>query len=145
MADRFFRKTGAKRFRLAAFLLLSVLFHALLLFFKVDLTGDSGGEELVSIKYYDDSAFAQSSEKRLEEALPEKKKEEDELNKTGQIVDIAKPKIEKKPKKSKFLAEYGFRCRSEHHREGGASAEKACGEHSAEECRCRDRFSRSFR
>lgn len=106
MADRFFRKTGAKRFRLAAFLLLSVLFHALLLFFKVDLTGDSGGEELVSIKYYDDSAFAQSSEKRLEEALPEKKKEEDELNKTGQIVDIAKPKIEKKPKKSKFLAEY---------------------------------------
>lgn len=105
MADRFFGKTGAKRFKLAVFLLLSFLFHSLLLLFKVDLTGDSDEDELVSIKYYDDSAFAQSSEKRLEEALPEKK-DKDELNKTGQIVDIAKPKVEKKPRKSRFLAEY---------------------------------------
>lgn len=105
MADRNFARFGARKGgRLILFILLSVLFHGLVFLIKIDLSTDNSGEEsLVSIKYLDDSAAKLPATPVLP-PKPEKKKEDSKPK--GQLVDIAKPKIEKKPDKSRFLSEY---------------------------------------
>lgn len=105
MADRNFGKNGTRKGgRLILFILLSILFHGLIFLIKIDLSTDKSGEEsLVSIKYLDDSAAKLPSTPVLP-PKPEKKKEDSKPK--GQVVDIAKPKIEKKPDKSRFLSEY---------------------------------------
>ena len=105
MADRNFGRFGARKGgRLILFILLSVLFHGLVFLIKIDLSTDNSGEEsLVSIKYLDDSAAKLPATPVLP-PKPEKKKEDSKPK--GQLVDIAKPKIEKKPDKSRFLSEY---------------------------------------
>ena len=105
MADRNFGRNGTRKGgRLILFILLSVLFHGLIFLIKIDISTDKSEEEnLVSIKYLDDSAAKLPATPVLP-PKPERKKEDLELK--GQIVDIAKPKIEKKPQKSRFLSEY---------------------------------------
>ena len=105
MADRNFGKNGTRKGgRLILFILLSVLLHGLVFLIKIDLSTDKSEEEsLVSIKYLDDSAAKLPSTPVLP-PKPEKKKEDSKPK--GQVVDIAKPKIEKKPDKSRFLSEY---------------------------------------
>ena len=105
MADRNFGKNGTRKGgRLILFILLSVLFHGLVFLIKIDLSTDKSEEEsLVSIKYLDDSAAKLPATPVLP-PKPEKKKENSKPK--GQIVDIAKPKIEKKPSESRFLSEF---------------------------------------
>ncbi len=105
MADGNFGKNGARKGgRLIFFILLSVLLHGLVFLIKIDLSADKSSEEsLVSIKYIDDSAAKLPATPVLP-PKPEKKKEDSKPK--GQIVDIAKPKIEKKPAESRFLSEF---------------------------------------
>ncbi|MBP5407091.1 energy transducer TonB [bacterium] len=105
MADRDFGRNGTRKGgKLILFILLSVLFHGLIFLIKIDISGESSDEEsLVSIKYLDDSPAKLPASPVLP-PKPERKKED--LKPKGQIVDIAKPKIEKKPQKSRFLSEY---------------------------------------
>ncbi|MBR6422090.1 energy transducer TonB [bacterium] len=105
MADRNFGKNGTRKGgRLILFILLSVLFHGLVFLIKIDLSTDKSEEEsLVSIKYLDDSAAKLPATPVLP-PKPEKKKENSKPK--GQVVDIAKPKIEKKPSESRFLSEF---------------------------------------
>ena len=105
MADRNFARFGSRKGgKLILFILLSVLFHGLIFLIKIDLSTDKSEEEnLVSIKYLDDSAAKLPATPSLP-PKPEKKKEDSKPK--GQVVDIAKPKIEKKPDKSRFLSEY---------------------------------------
>jgi TonB family protein len=105
MADRDFGRNGARKGgRLILFILLSVLLHGLVFLIKIDLSTDKSEEEsLVSIKYYDDSAAKLPAAPVLP-PKPEKKKEDTKPK--GQVVDIAKPSIEKKPSKSRFLSEF---------------------------------------
>lgn len=105
MADGNFARFGARKGRrLILFILLSVLLHGLVFLVKIDLSTDKSDEEsLVSIKYLDDSAAKLPATPVLP-PKPEKKKEDSKPK--GQVVDIAKPKIEKKPSKSRFLSEF---------------------------------------
>lgn len=105
MADRNFERDGSRKSgKLILFILLSVLFHGLIFLIKIDFSSDKSDEEnLVSIRYIDDSAAKLPATPVLP-PKPEKKKEDSKPK--GQIVDIAKPKIEKKPSKSRFLSEY---------------------------------------
>ena len=105
MVDRNFGKNGARKGRrLILFILLSVLLHGLIFLIKIDLSTDKSDEEnLVSIRYIDDSAAKLPATPVLP-PKPEKKKEDSKPK--GQVVDIAKPKIEKKPSKSRFLSEF---------------------------------------
>ena len=105
MADRNFGRNGTRKGgKLILFILLSLLFHGLIFLIKIDLSTDKSDEEsLVSIKYLDDSAAKLPATPVLP-PKPEKKKEDSKPK--GQVVDIAKPKIEKKPSKSRFLSEF---------------------------------------
>ena len=105
MAYGNFGKNGTRKSgKLILFILLSVLLHGLVFLIKIDLSTDKGEEEsLVSIKYLDDSAAKLPSAPVLP-PKPEKKAEDQKPK--GQVVDIAKPKIEKKPSKSRFLSEF---------------------------------------
>ena len=105
MADRNFERNGARKGgKLILFILLSVLLHGLIFLIKIDLSTDKSDEEsLVSIKYLDDSAAKLPATPALP-PKPEKKKENQKPK--GQLVDIAKPKIEKKPAQSQFLSEF---------------------------------------
>ena len=105
MAYGNFERNGARKSRkLILFILLSVLLHGLVFLIKIDLSTDkSDDESLVSIKYLDDSAAKLPSAPVLP-PKPEKKAEDQKPK--GQVVDIAKPKIEKKPSKSRFLSEF---------------------------------------
>ena len=105
MAYGNFGKNGTRKSRkLILFILLSVLLHGLVFLIKIDLSTDKGDEEsLVSIRYIDDSAVKLPSAP----VLPPKPEKKNEVTKPrGQVVDIAKPKIEKKPSKSRFLSEF---------------------------------------
>ena len=106
MADGNFARFGARKGRrLILFILLSVLLHGLVFLIKIDLSTDKSDEEsLVSIRYIDDSAAKLPSTPVLPPKPPEKKKED--LKPKGQVVDIAKPKVEKIPENSRFLSEY---------------------------------------
>ena len=105
MADRNFARNGTRKSgKLIIFILLSVLLHGLIFLIKIDLSTDNSEEEsLVSIKYLDDSGAKLPATPVLP-PKPEKKKEDNKPK--GQLVDIAKPKIEKKPSKSQFLSEF---------------------------------------
>ena len=105
MAYGNFGKNGTRKSgKLILFILLSVLLHGLVFLIKIDLSTDKGDDEsLVSIKYLDDSAVKLPSAPVLP-PKPEKKAEDQKPK--GQVVDIAKPKIEKKPSKSRFLSEF---------------------------------------
>ena len=106
MADRNFERSGARKGgRLILFILLSILFHGLIFLIKTDLSGKNGEEDnLVSIKYIDDSTGIKPPSQPVLPPKPEKKKEDSKPK--GQVVDIAKPKNEKKPDKSRFLSEF---------------------------------------
>jgi len=96
------RKNSSFLKGLFPFILISVVIHTFLFFLKVDFLGDFEEERLVNIQYYDiENTHQEKAEEKVK--IPEKKKEE--LHK-GQIVDIAKPEIEKKPDKSKFLSQF---------------------------------------
>ncbi len=105
MADGNFARFGARKGRrLILFILLSVLLHGLVFLVKIDLSTDKSNEEsLVSIKYLDDSAAKLPAAPVLP---PKPEKKEKDSKPKGQLVDIAKPKIEKKPSKSRFLSEF---------------------------------------
>ncbi len=100
MAYRDFRRNGSGKTGLIPFVICSLVFHGILLLVEID-TGSSDDDSTVSIKYYDLNDV--SSQVLPEKAVPEKIKED--LLK-GQVVDIARPEIQKKPEKSKFLSEY---------------------------------------
>ena len=106
MADGNFGKNGARKGRrLIFFILLSVLLHGLVFLIKIDLSDDKNDDEsLVSIRYIDDSTGIKPPVTPVLPPKPEKKEEDSKPK--GQIVDIAKPKIEKKPSKSRFLSEF---------------------------------------
>ena len=106
MADRNFERSGARKGgRLILFILLSILFHGLIFLIKIDLSSKNGEDgNLVSIKYIDDSTGIKPPSQPVLPPKPEKKKEDSKPK--GQVVDIAKPKNEKKPDKSRFLSEF---------------------------------------
>lgn len=86
---------------LIPFLLVSIFLHGLVFLIKIDFA-DTSEEHLVNIKYYNGAEFPEN-QKTVKQPVPEEIKEQ-LMN--GQVVDIAKPEIEKKPDKSKFLSEY---------------------------------------
>ena len=92
---------------LIPFLIVSTILHGLAFLIKIDVP--AGSDDLVSIKYFNGNEFQYTQDKK-KNAVPEKMKEQ-LLN--GQVVDIAKPEIEKKPEKSKFLSEYDSAVRKE--------------------------------
>jgi len=100
MARRDFERDRSAVTGLAPFIIGSLIFHGILLLLKVDIAPFEEND-LVSIKYFD--AGIGPINAVPEEIVPEKIKEELEK---GQIVDIARPEVEKKPAKSKFLSEY---------------------------------------
>ena len=106
MADRNFRGNGTRKSgKLIIFILLSVLLHGLFFLIKIDLSDNKNdSENLVSIRYIDDSTGVKPPATPVLPPKPEKKREDSKPK--GQVVDIAKPKIEKKPEKSRFLSEY---------------------------------------
>ena len=106
MADGNFGRNGAKRGRrLILFILLSVLLHGLVFLIKIDLSNDKNDDDsLVAIRYIDDSTGVKPPAAPVLPPKPEKKAEDSKPK--GQIVDIAKPKTEKKPSKSRFLSEF---------------------------------------
>ncbi len=83
------------------FLVISVLLHFLLIFVKIDVKGEYDSDKLVSIMFYDGDDIKAEKVEKIEP--PEIKKEEVP---GGQVVDIAKPKYEKKPDESRFVSEY---------------------------------------
>jgi TonB family protein len=100
MAFRDPERNSSSGVKFLFFIICSLLFHGLLIFVKIDLENDD--EDLVTIKYYDldGSAFKNL---QPEKAVPKKK--DTDIPK-GQIVDIAKPKNQEKPVRSRFLAEF---------------------------------------
>ena len=106
MADGNFGRNGTRKGgRLILFILLSVLVHGLIFLIKIDLSTDKNDDDsLVSIKYIDDSGGVKPPATPVLPPKPEKKAEDSRPK--GQIVDIAKPEIEKKPQKSRFLSEF---------------------------------------
>ena len=105
MADRNFGRNGTRKGgKLILFILFSVLLHGLIFLIKIDLSTDKGDDEsLVSIRYIDDSAAKLPATPVLP---PKPEKKQEDVKPKGQVVDIAKPKIEKKPSKSRFLSEF---------------------------------------
>ncbi|MGI6395270.1 MAG: energy transducer TonB family protein [bacterium] len=100
MAFKNYERDNSGKVKPLLFIIFSLLFHGLLLLVKIE-TASGDTDDAVAIKYFDlGDAHSSTS---VEKVVPDKLKEE--LLK-GQIVDIAKPEIEKKPLKSKFLAEY---------------------------------------
>lgn len=100
MAYRDFKRDRSGKTGLIPFVICSLLFHGILLFVKID-TGSSDDVSTVSIKYYDLNDVSASV--LPEKTIPEKLK--DDILK-GQVVDIARPEVQKKPEKSKLLSEY---------------------------------------
>lgn len=96
------KKNSGRNRKLIPFILVSIVAHSLLFLIKINIAGDQEKEHLVNIQYYD---LKEHSEKKdaLKPEIPKTKKEKQP---EGQIVDIAKPEIQKKPEKSKFLSEY---------------------------------------
>jgi TonB family protein len=90
------------------FLIVSVLLHGLLFFLKLDIKTDREEDDNVSIFLYDTDRAENIKKEKTD--IPETKKEE---KLKGQVVDIAKPDVEKKPEKSKFLSEYNSSVKKE--------------------------------
>ncbi len=86
---------------LVPFILISLALHTLLFFLQIDITVKDYHEDLINIQYYDLDQAESGKIEKPEVLEPEKEKLPE-----GQVVDIAKPKVEKKPEKSKFLSKY---------------------------------------
>ena len=99
MVDRDLRRNTSKASRLVPYLIVSLLIHGLLFFINIDKTEPD--DKLVNIRFL-------GKTKSTRKLKPEKKKidEKKEELPAGQIVDIARPEIEKKPEKSKFLSKF---------------------------------------
>lgn len=101
MAKRNNLRNSSSRSNLIPFILVSIILHGLGLMIKINVPSGSA-DDLVSIKYFNGNEFPGVQDKK-KNALPEKIKEQ---LLSGQVVDIAKPDVEKKPEKTKFLSEY---------------------------------------
>ncbi|HPA56892.1 MAG TPA: TonB family protein [bacterium] len=99
MAYKNYKRDRSGTTSLIPFVVFSLLFHGILLFVKID-AGSSSDDSTVAIKYYD---LNDATPVPPEKAVPEKPGED--LLK-GQVVDIARPEIQKKPEKSRYLSEY---------------------------------------
>lgn len=99
MVDRDLKRNTSKASRLVPYLIVSLLIHGLLFF--IDIDKPEQDEKLVNIQFLGKT----TSTRKLK---PEKKKitEKKEELPAGQIVDTARPEIEKKPEKSKFLSKF---------------------------------------
>jgi TonB family protein len=99
MADRDLRGNKSGISRLAPYLIVSLIIHGLLFFIEIEKPEPA--EKLVNIRFLGKS----SSTRKLKTEKKKIEKKKDRLPK-GQIVDIARPEIEKTPEKSRFLSKY---------------------------------------
>lgn len=106
MVDRDFRGNNSGISRLAPYLILSLIIHGLLFFIEIE--NPEQEEKLVNIRFLGKS----SSSHKLRPERKEVKKKKDKLPK-GQIVDIARPEIEKEPEESRFLSKFNSSVRKQ--------------------------------
>jgi len=99
MVDRDLRRNNFKASRLVPYLIVSLLIHGLLLFIKIDKPEQE--DKLVNIRFLGKTSSTHKLKPENKKITPKK----EELP-AGQIVDIARPKIDKKPEKSKFLSKF---------------------------------------
>ena len=99
MVDRDLRRNNSAASKLIPYLIASLLIHGLLFFIEIEKPEQD--EKLVKIQFLGKS-FSSRHLKSEEKKIQQKK----ETLPKGQIVDIAKPEIEKKPEKSRFLSKF---------------------------------------
>ena len=106
MVDRDLRRNNSGTSKLIPYLIVSLLIHGLLFFIEIE--DPKQDEDLVNIRFLGSS----SPGHRLK---PEKKEVEKKKEKLpeGQVVDVARPEIEKKPEKSRFLSKFNSSVKKE--------------------------------
>jgi len=106
MVDRDLSRNNSKASRLVPYIIASILIHGLLFFIKIDKPEQE--DKLVNIRFLGKT----NSTHKLK---PDNKKitQKKENLPAGQIVDIARPEIEKKPEKNKFLSKFNSSVKKE--------------------------------
>jgi len=99
MVDRDLRRNSSGTSRLIPYLIVSVLLHGALFFIEIDKP--EVDDKLVNIHFLGKSGPSHKLKPEKKELLKKKEKLP-----TGQIVDIARPEVEKIPEDSRFLSKF---------------------------------------
>ena len=106
MVNRDLRRNNSRKSKLIPYLIVSLLLHGLLFFIEIEKPEQN--DKLVSIRFLGKSYATH----RLKPEKKEVQKKKEKLP-NGQIVDIARPEVENRPEKSRFLSKFNSSVKKE--------------------------------